>query len=173
MVVGFVDETSPQNCNSVRLWGFRKPRIRKNTARIKANTMGFYTFNGESLVEFTEDSRQETFASFLYEVRKSNMCDHLILILDNFPTHKSGLVKATAKKLGITLVYLPPYSPELNPIEEVWKSIRRELSTAFYLTKQELQILIQKAYYDLIELHDYANQWITNNIPNEFKTLLQ
>lgn len=135
--------------------------------------MGFYTFNGESLVEFTEDSRQETFASFLYEVRKSNVCDHLVIVLDNFPTHKSELVKATAIMLGITLVYLPPYSPELNPIEEVWKSIRRELSTAFYLTKQELQTLIQKAYYKLIGLHDYANQWVINNIPNKYKTLLQ
>ncbi len=173
MVIGFVDETSPQNCNSVRLWGFRKPWIRKNTSRIKANTIGFYTFNGESLVTFTDDSGQETFASFLYEVRKSNVRDHLIIVLDNFFTHKSELVKATTRTLGITLVYLPPYSPELNPIEEVWKSIKRELSTAFYLTKQELQTLIHKAYYDLIKTYDYANQWITNNIPDKFKTLLQ
>ena len=135
--------------------------------------MGFYTFNGQSVVEFTEDSKQETFASFLFEIRKNNVCDHVIIILDNFSTHKSELVKTTAKMLGITLVYLPPYSPDLNPIEEIWKSIRRELSTKFYLTKQELQNLIQKAYYDLIQLYDYAKQWITNNIPDKFKDLFQ
>jgi putative transposase len=172
-VLGFIDEASPQNCNSVRLWGFRKPRIRKNTSKIRANTMGFYTFNGQSVVDFTEDSKQETFANFLFEIRKNNVCDHVIIILDNFSTHKSALVKATARMLGITLVYLPPYSPELNPIEEIWKSIRRVLSTKFYLTKQELQTIIQEAYYDLIQLFDYAKQWITNNIPNQFKTLPQ
>jgi transposase len=33
-----------------------------------------------------------------------------------------------AKELGLYLVYLPPYSPDLNPIEFIWKSIKRVLS---------------------------------------------
>ena len=47
-----------------------------------------------------------------------------MIIIDNFSSHKSGLVRQTAKELGIYLVYLPPYSPNLNPIEFIWKSIK-------------------------------------------------
>ena len=36
-----------------------------------------------------------------------------------------------AERLGIELVFLPPYSPDLNPIEYIWKSIKRIISTMF------------------------------------------
>jgi putative transposase len=34
-------------------------------------------------------------------------------------------VKERAKELGVHIVYLPPYSPDLNPIEFIWKSVKR------------------------------------------------
>ena len=40
-------------------------------------------------------------------------------------------VKAEAERLGIELVFLPPYSLELNPIEYIWKSIKKVISTTF------------------------------------------
>jgi len=43
MAMGFMDETSPQlTANTVRIWSFEKPKIIKNTTRMKANTIGFY-----------------------------------------------------------------------------------------------------------------------------------
>ena len=50
---------------------------------------------------------------------------------DNFSTHVSNRVKKEAEQLGIYLVYLPPYSPDLNPIEFIWKSIKRAISIVF------------------------------------------
>ena len=50
-----------------------------------------------------------------------------IIILDNFRTHHAKKVKKEAEKLNISLVYLPPYSSDLNPIENVWKIICKKL----------------------------------------------
>ncbi|MHC1574103.1 MAG: transposase, partial [Candidatus Syntropharchaeales archaeon] len=47
---------------------------------------------------------------------------------DNFSTHVSNRVKKEGEQLGMYLVYLPPYSPDLNPIEFVSKSIKRRFS---------------------------------------------
>jgi len=59
-IIGFLDKSSPQTTsNTVRVRGFNKPRIAKNTTRIKANTFGFYSLNGSSLVDFQEDSKKE------------------------------------------------------------------------------------------------------------------
>ncbi|MBV1755002.1 MAG: transposase, partial [Methanobacterium sp.] len=43
--------------------------------------------------------------------------------LDNYSTHKAVLVKKVAEILNINLIYLPEYSPDLNPIEDVWRVI--------------------------------------------------
>ena len=42
-----------------------------------------------------------------------------MVILDNFRSHHSKLATETAKKLKIDLVFLPPYSPDLNPIKYI------------------------------------------------------
>ncbi|WP_172399459.1 hypothetical protein [Cuniculiplasma divulgatum] len=47
MIIGFFDESAPQTTsNTVRMWSFRKPVILKNTTKFRANTFGFYAFNG-------------------------------------------------------------------------------------------------------------------------------
>ena len=43
-----------------------------------------------------------------------------IVILDNLPAHKGRLVRAAIEAAGASLLYLPPYSPDFNPIENVY-----------------------------------------------------
>lgn len=47
------------------------------------------------------------------------------VIMDNASFHKSDKVKQLIEKAGAKLVYLPPYSPDLNPIEKVWANLKR------------------------------------------------
>ena len=64
-VIGFLDETSPQlNANTQRLWSFNKPSVKKNTTKMKVNTFGFYAINGESVVNFKENSKKESVCEF-------------------------------------------------------------------------------------------------------------
>ena len=47
-----------------------------------------------------------------------------VLVMDNAAFHKGGRIKAILQKARCLLVYLPPYSPQLNPIERCWSSVK-------------------------------------------------
>lgn len=56
----------------------------------------------------------------------------IYLILDNARYQKNKFVQAYAEYLGITLVFLPPYSPNLNLIERLWKFIKKQVLYSIY-----------------------------------------
>jgi len=115
------------NANTARLWSFEKP-VKRVATYVKVKVTGFYSLNGESLIEFPESNKAEDFISFLRKIREENHKKRIVIILDNFKTHHAKRVKKEAEKLKISLFYLPPYSPDLNPIENVWKSVKRVVS---------------------------------------------
>ena len=66
-IIGFFDESAPQTtANTIRVWSFRKPVIIKDTSKYRANTFGFYSLNGRSVVDFQDHSRKENII-FYYE----------------------------------------------------------------------------------------------------------
>lgn len=84
----------------------------------------------------------------------------IVIVLDNYPVHKAKLAQKVCKILNIQLILLPPYSPKLNPIEQVWRTIKRELSK-FYIKDKEFLIQKFKYYYDgIIENESFYNGWI-------------
>ena len=70
-------------------------------------------FNGQSFLEFL---------TRLYAHRRPNC--KMVVVLDNASWHHAVIVKASYRR-WLNIDYLPPYSPELNPIERVWKMTRR------------------------------------------------
>jgi isfu1 transposase len=50
-----------------------------------------------------------------------------VIILDNASFHKSPLLKIEAAKYGVRIIYLPAYSPDLNPIEKFWAKLKRNI----------------------------------------------
>lgn len=160
--IGFLDESSPQTtANTVRVWSFGKPKIRKNTTKMKANTIGFYAILGHSLESIIKDSKKESIRDFLIEIKNANKeYEAIVIVIDNFASHKSGIVRDTAKELGIYLVYLPPYSPDINPIEYIWKSIKSVLSLKFVRTEEDLQNLIKTNFQTFSKSLSFALGWI-------------
>ena len=75
-----------------------------------AVTAQYKTVNGDSIIDFLSKIKQR------YNTQKG-----IHLVLDGAGYHRSHVVVQKAKNLGITLHYLPPYSPNLNPIERLWK----------------------------------------------------
>jgi putative transposase len=160
-VIGFLDETSPQTtANTQRLWSFGKPTICKNTTKIKANAFGFYAINGISAIDFEPNSKKESVCDFLKTIWKANIGKSIILILDNFSSHKAKDTRKFAEEHGINLIFLPPYSPDLNPIEFIWKSIKREVSCEFIRDAGHLKNLIKEYFYRFSAKHSFAANWI-------------
>lgn len=162
--MGFVDQMAVEaNYNSSRMWGFIRP-VKEVATYLMAKVTGFYTINGHDVLEFPENNKKENFIIFLEKVREKNPFGRIIMILDNFKTHKAFIVKEKAEELNIRLIYLPPYSPDLNPIEFIWKSVKRVVSTISPLFKEELETLIQKSFYNLTKSLSFAKYWINSYI---------
>ena len=172
LTLGFLDECSPQtSSNTVRLWSLGRPRSRRSTALIRANTFGCYAPAGESVVCFMGDSRRESVCAFLEEVRARNPVGGILLVLDNFPSHRAADVRSRAEELGMRLVFLPPYSPDLNPIEQIWRGVKRVVSTAYFRSREEFLAVIDEAYRMLSRKTSFAAGWIQRFIPGEYKQL--
>jgi transposase len=61
-----------------------------------------------------------------------------LVVLDNLSSHKVAGVRDAVEARGATLLYLPPYSPDLNPIEQVFSKLKRLLRTAAARTMDAL-----------------------------------
>ena len=126
---------------------------------------GFLSLNGKNVVLVSEKAKAADMAEFLEFVRAENGGERPILVvLDNARVHIAGLVGEKAKMLHITRVFLPPYSPDLMPIEFGWKDLKRELSA--YLTFDDAVCLVKDTALNLFgqRRYSYAKYWICSFI---------
>ena len=77
------------------------------------------------------------------------------VVLDNARYQKCALVKETAAKLGIALLYLPSYSPNLNLIERLWKFVRKEALQTWHESFEKMQEAVAGV---MDNLHNYEAQ---------------
>jgi transposase len=63
-----------------------------------------------------------------------------IVVMDNLGAHKGDGVKELIEQTGAALLYLPPYSPDFNPIEKCWAQVKQRLRT---LKARSLSVLHQ------------------------------
>ena len=76
-----------------------------------------------------------------------------VVIMDNLPTHKvAGVLQAIAAA-GARLIYLPPYSPDFNPIENMWSKVKQTLRSWARRTGEEL-LPAAKAAFEAISAAD-------------------
>jgi transposase len=87
-------------------------------------------------------------ASFLAWIQ-SDLCPQLrvgdVVILDNLSAHKDAAIRLAIQAVGCQLLYLPAYSPDLNPIENMWSKVKEALRSAAARTAEALSIAVQNA----------------------------
>lgn len=168
-----MDETTPQTtANTQRMWSYIKPRKKVNTTKMRANTFGFYTLDGKCVVDIKKDSKQESVCEFLDLIKQNNSGKKIIIIIDNFRSHYARVVREKMNDLDITMVYLPPYSPDLNPIEFIWKDIKKEISSVFIEKKDQLHEIIISNFNGLSKKVSYAKKWCKYFLPKQKYSLL-
>jgi transposase len=80
-----------------------------------------------------------------------------VVVMDNLSSHKVNGVSELITSGGAEVLYLPPYSPDLNPIEKAWSKIKQYLRSTRARTKDELDNGVSDAL-DLIT-PDNAQAW--------------
>lgn len=77
-----------------------------------------------------------TFQIFLEQFSLQNEHELKLIVLDNGAFHKANSLKIPD---NIILIFLPPYSPELNPAEKIWAKFKRKFTNQFFKTMAELE----------------------------------
>jgi transposase len=78
------------------------------------------------------------FKAYVERVLAPELTPGDIVIMDNLPAHKVAGVRQAIEAAGATLLYLPPYSPDFNPIEMAFSKLKALLRKAAARTKDEL-----------------------------------
>jgi transposase len=71
-----------------------------------------------------------SFLAYVKQVLIPTLAQGDIIIMDNLASHKGRKVRAALRKVGARLIFLPPYSPDLNPIEQVFAKLKTLLRKA-------------------------------------------
>jgi transposase len=156
-LIGFADQSSlrldPQRNRVIEI------RYGHGTA-VSRTVFGFIGLGGNDVVMVSDTSTKHSMMSFLEAVRDANPAGEICVILDNARIHHAIDVYCRAHQLGIELVHLPPYNPDLNPIEFGWKDLKRNL--AGFLEFDEMINHCEEAALNLFctRKDSYSKKWL-------------
>ena len=98
--------------------------------------------NGELFCMESPSCNAETFLQFLQYVVTENPDKHLVMVLDNARIHHAKLIQPflTHHEERLTLLFLPPYSPNLNLLERIWKWLKESvIANRFHASQKEIR----------------------------------
>ncbi|MDR3222813.1 MAG: transposase [Methanobrevibacter sp.] len=130
-----------------------KKKIEMNTKKLEEMKKIIYTNLLKSIESFLKNEKQ------------------MIIVLNNYKTHHALLITEACEYLNIKLIYLPSYSAKLNPIEQVWRTVKRELSTEFIESEEFLVDSFEKAYYKNVDKPSFTKNWVKkfiNDVNSDF-----
>lgn len=108
--------------------------IKTYSGRKRYNVLGALNFVSKKVVTVTNDTyiTAVEICALLKKATVEYSGKPIHIVLDNARYQKCSIVQEVANQLGIHLVYIPPYSPNLNLIERFWKHVKNGLRTKYY-----------------------------------------
>ena len=144
MAVFAEDEAAVQRSQNPA-YGWRpaggREQVRASFSRESVKIFGAMS-QDELRIKIVESTNSETFREFLEEIRRDR--PRLFMVLDNASYHKSKAVRKYVESTGgdVELEFLPPYTPQLNPAETVWRDLKKRLAGRFFRSLDELKVAI-------------------------------
>lgn len=120
------------------LWSAVRVFLRASAGRNRINVLGAVNAMTKEVTTLINDTyiTAETLVTFLKQLRERyNDGKAIAIVLDNARYQHCFVVKAMAASLGIHLLFLPPYAPNLNIIERLWKFTKKQILHARYYDK--------------------------------------
>jgi transposase len=99
---------------------------------------------------------RDVFEAFVEQVLRATLAAGDVVVMDNLSSHKGKRVRAMVEAAGATLMFLPPYSPDLNPIELAFAKLKQLLRSAGHRVIDDLWRDVQRML-DLISPTDATN----------------
>lgn len=128
--------------------------IDTRTQKQHANLFGAVSlFTNEHYSVIADRGNRETFWNFIEYILEENPDREIIMILDNVKFHHAKIIKEIRlpKVKRLKFVFLPAYSPDLNPQEWVWEEMRRKVTHNTYYEKFTDKI---KAAHDFLKSYE-------------------
>lgn len=110
------------------IWCFQRIFVRGASGRQRYNVLGAVCSHTREVltVRSTANVNANTVVELLELIRKRHPDIPISIVLDNARYHRNKLVQQRAAELHVELLFLPPYSPNLNLIERLWKLVKKE-----------------------------------------------
>jgi transposase len=119
------------------LWTVARVFLKAPSGRQRFNVLGALNALSHELITITNDSyiTSQEVCQLLHKLAELPLKMPISVVLDNARYQRCALVLETAARLQIELCFLPPYSPNLNLIERLWKFVRKQcLYSTYYAT---------------------------------------
>lgn len=87
----------------------------------------------------------DVFLAYLDQVLCPRLQPGQVVVMDNLAAHKVQGVRERIEAVGAELLYLPPYSPDFNPIEQCWSKVKQSLRSAKARTVEVLEAAVTQA----------------------------
>lgn len=161
----FVDEAGV-NLALTRMFG-RAPRGERVTDSVPQNygenvtMIGALSLSGvEALMTVNGATDGDIFLVFVRDVLAPTLSEGDVVIWDNLGAHRSQAVREAVEARGAVVIFLPPYSPDMNPIERCWSKIKTFLRAAKARTREALEEAIKRALATVTESD--ARSWFAH-----------
>ena len=109
-----------------------------------------------------EATDTEIFLAYVEQVLCPALQSGDVVVMDNLSSHKVNGVRELIQKAGAEVLYLPPYSPDLNPIEKAWAKLKQRLRSAKARTQEALDHALAEALRLITA--DNARAWFRHAI---------
>ncbi|MCA1626892.1 MAG: IS630 family transposase [Acidobacteria bacterium] len=161
----FLDE-SGSNLALTRLYGRAAPGVRvaegvpQNYGENVTMLAAIGTGGMSALMTVNGAVDGEVFLSYVRQVLVPTLAAGDIVVMDNLKAHKVAGVEEAIEAKGARVEYLPPYSPDFNPIEKCWSKIKTYLRKAKARTREALEAALKEALLTITEAD--ARAWFAH-----------
>jgi transposase len=138
------------------LWSFTRIFVRAASGRQRFNVLGAWNAVTRELITVTNTTvvNTETMCELLRKIAAVGLVRPTTLVLDNARYQRNAVVQDLAAQLGIRLLFLPSYSPNLNLIERLWKfTKRRSLYGRYHPTFAGFRAAIEETLNGVSTIH--------------------
>jgi transposase len=128
------------------LWCFSRVFVPAASGRVRINILGAYDPIRNELIRIINRTyiTSTTICEMLIKIKEQYKSIPVSIVLDNARYQKCALVAEKARELGIHLLYLPSYAPNLNLIERLWRYVKKDcLYSKYYDTSAKFEAAIE------------------------------